>query len=1067
MDNWNRHDPNEPYTAMSAQRRLRRRPVDAAENRPDADEPIFPFEPKKPFEPKNPESANGPVSDTAAAPGEPAVTTEPAAPAEPFSPAETAAAAGDAASADSAAATEPAVSAEPAAPAEPEKTEQAAETREEPEEIQPVRQAADSRVPPEARRMAAAPYGTARPDAKRPGTRPQIAPNRPPVREERRPVQPRRPVPARPEAGELPPAQKPRVRVGYAPGRMAEGMTQMVPAQEERRETDPARNAKAYLEKRHQTFRSEGGGNPPPERPEHKRVLVIAAILALIGIALTVLLFVKNNKPKPPEGPQVISFDLPDTENRMAPTDLTFSAVTEAAVEDIRLTAGNREVDTEATHVDTTVGRVWMMVMHVREGFNGTVTLQAFRNETEGWVDTDHQLKLVVDGPPATPTPSADSPAATETPTLNGEVIFADDLPTTEPEETPEAEEEAAEEAPADDEPVDEGEPAEEEYPEEEYPEEEPEEIPEERGGAYQEEGTDGESDFESVGELRTQQPTATPAPEEAEPTATPPLEAAEAAPGASPDLITNVTVYTGNKKEKAYSRPAKEMIHMPAGDEYTNKKLGVMTFRGDNFRRNAAIGTLTEEPDNLSILWEVEAGSLRGASQTYYGYGWPGQPAIARWSTQVRMASNLYDSKLEKKALKEVIIAGLDGNIRFLDLQDGSLTRNSIKLGYPMRGTPSLDTRGAPFMTVGQFARKLKNKQGRIGLRQYNLYSQKELKLIDGLDGKSHRPLNDIGSFNTSALIDRISDTVIAIGSNGVLYLEALSSNFDFKANVYQMSPSITMMTSKAQGQKSTALMAVESSPAAYDKYVYYADMGGVLRCVDTNTLQPVWAVSTGDSVMAAVALDLTEERALNLYTANMLNNRKKGDGQIQIRKLDALSGRELWCTDVGVYKGKKDKDDVGAKASPVIGQNGLKDLVYYTVTGLSEEGRTPLGLAEEQAVLIALDKESGKIVWSFGLESRSESSPVAVYDNDGRGWILQCEQNGTIHLLDGLNGREVTSLKLDAEIEASPAVYSNVMVIGTTGKGTSYVYGIEIRNGQTQDTEQEGSDEEDSGGA
>ena len=103
----------------------------------------------------------------------------------------------------------------------------------------------------------------------------------------------------------------------------------------------------------------------------------------------------------------------------------------------------------------------------------------------------------------------------------------------------------------------------------------------------------------------------------------------------------------------------------------------------------------------------------------------------------------------------------------------------------------------------------------------------------------------------------------------------------------------------------------------------------------------------------MAAVALDLTEERALNLYTANMLNNRKKGDGQIQIRKLDALSGQEVGCTDVGVYKGQKDKDDVGAKASPVIGQNGLKDLVYYTVTGLSEEGKTPLGLAEEQAAL------------------------------------------------------------------------------------------------------------------
>ena len=1033
MDNWNNHHENEPYTAVNAQRRLRRRPEESGETLPDADRQIFP-------------SGTEDIPDT------------------------------DRAS----------VPAGPVLPAGPEKLpeDDRAETKSEEAEtagnpeIPSVKQAADSRVPPEARRMTAAPYGTSRPDAKRPGTRPQVAPKRVSVQAEPRPVnQQRRPVPIRPEAEDMLQQKKPRVRVGYAPGRMAEGMTQTVPAQDESREPASARDARAYLEKRHQTFRSGESGNRMPERPErpgHKRLRAVVAVLALLGIVLTVLLFIKNNKPGQPEGPKVISFDLPDTEDRIAPTDLTFSAVTEEAVQDIRLSAGDREVNTDATHVDTTVGRVWMMVMHVKEAFNGTVALQVFRNEEEGWLNTGHEMKLTVEGPIATPTPAMNSPAVTETPTLNGEVIFADDKPT--PEETPEDEEDPYEGEPDDEDPyegepadegTDEDEPAGEEPAEDESPEEEPDDLPENDGSVPKEEGTDGQSDFESVGELRTPQPTATPAPEEAASTPTPPLEVTEAAAGAGPELITNVTVYTGNKKEKAYVRPAKEMVHMPAGDEYTNKKLGIMTFRGDNFRRNAAVGTLSAAPQDLSILWDVEGGSLKGANQTYYGYSWPGQPAIARWSTQVRASSNLYDSKLEKKALKEVIIAGQDGNIRFLDLEDGSLTRNSIKLGYPMRGTPSLDTRGAPFMTVGQFARKLKNKQGKIGLRQYNLYNQKELKLIDGLDGKSHRPLNDIGSFNTSALIDRISDTVIAIGSNGALYLESLGSNFDFKAGVYQISPSITLMTSKAQGQKNTALMAVESSPAAYDKYVYYADMGGVLRCVDTDTLQPVWAVNTGDSVMAAVALDLTEDRSLDLYTANMLNNRKKGDGTVQIRKLDALSGKELWCTEVGVYKGKKDKEDVGAKASPVIGQNKLGGLVYYTVTGLSEEGRTPLGLSEEKAALIALSKDTGEIVWSMGLESRSESSPVAVYDVDGSGWIIQCEQNGTIHLVDGLTGKEISSLKLEAEIEASPAVYSNVMVIGTTGKGTSFVYGIEIRSAQTQEKQQEDGDEEDSGGA
>ena len=357
--------------------------------------------------------------------------------------------------------------------------------------------------------------------------------------------------------------------------------------------------------------------------------------------------------------------------------------------------------------------------------------------------------------------------------------------------------------------------------------------------------------------------------------------------------------------------------------------------------------------------------------------------------------------------------------------------------------------------MTVGQFARKMRGKTGKIGLRQYNLFSAKELKMIDGLDGKYHRPLNNVGSFETSALIDRESDTLIAVGTNGALYLESLGSTFDYNAGVMQISPSVTLMTSKAKGQKNSTLMAVESSPAAYDKYVFYADMGGVLRCVDTNTLKPVWAVETGDSVMASVALDMTSEagnRELNLYTANMLNNRKKGDSSIQIRRYDAMSGREIWSTDVGVYKGKKDKDDVGAKASPVIGQNKLQDLVYFTVTGLSSSGLEKLGLGgENKAALIALDKETGRIAWSFGLSSRSESSPIALYDGDGNddggnGWIIQCEQNGLVHLLDGLTGNEISRLDLEAEIEASPAAYNNMVVIGTTGKKTSFVYGIEV---------------------
>ena len=890
-------------------------------------------------------------------------------------------------------------------------------------------QSADSRVPPEARRMAAAPYGTARAGAKRPGTRPVSAPARPSAPERqpaaRRPERVQAGQPATQEGREKPA----RVRVGYAPGRMSEDMTRKLPSADREQESVYTREARAYLERRSQPFRTKEPEGAAPDKPVNRLVRRIVAALLVLGFALAGVLFLRDKngggKPKPQTDNSVISFTTNGTQGQTAPAAVTFMVVTEKNVTGIRLTdEDGRDTGAMAEGADNAAGKAWLLTLNVREGFDGTVRLELMKDGSEEWTKTDYITEVLVRSVVVSAAPGAQESLTTEPPARNGEVTFneTDGETGQEPASTP---------APPDED---------ETWPEDGEDEPEDGEMPEE--GYEPEEG----EDERVIGELRTAPPTYTPEPEKEKPTETPPLTA-EAAAESNPDLIGSTVVYNGNKKEKTYSRPAKYLVHMPVGDEYTTKLLGVMTFRGDSFRRNAAVGSLPANAQELKVIWEVEAGSSRGASQVYYGYGWPGQPAIARWSKQVRGSSNLYDSKQAQEKLKEVIIAGLDGNIRFLDLEDGSLTRNSIKLGYPMRGTPSLDTKGAPFISVGQFARKMKGKTGRIGLRQYNLYSQKELKLIDGLDGKQHRPLNDIGSFNTSALIDRNSDTLIIAGSNGVLYLEALDPTFDYNAGVLTVSPSVTMMVSKVKGQKNTALAAVESSLAAYDKYVFYADMGGVLRCVDTNTLMPVWAVETGDAVMAAVALDLTEDRELNLYTANMLANRKKGSSDIQIRRYDALTGKQAWSTDIGVYKGKKDKLDVGAKASPVIGQHGLSELVFFTVTGLSEAGREQLGTgASDQAALIALSKDSGKVVWTLGLSSRSESSPVAVYDESGNGWIIQCEQNGTIHLVDGLTGSEINTLKLDAEIEASPAVYNDIMVIGTTGKGTAFVYGIQI---------------------
>lgn len=195
-------------------------------------------------------------------------------------------------------------------------------------------------------------------------------------------------------------------------------------------------------------------------------------------------------------------------------------------------------------------------------------------------------------------------------------------------------------------------------------------------------------------------------------------------------------------------------------------------------------------------------------------------------------------------------------------------------------------------------------------------------------------------------------------------------------------------------------------------------------------------------------MALDLTNQNKLWLYTANELNNRAKGTAQIS--RYNAMTGEKSWTLELNVAKNKKKNSwTVGVKASPVIGQEKLGDLVYFTAAGITAAGAGELGLGSKavDAALLAIHKDTGKLAWAYALPSYTESSPVAVYSEAGRGWILQCCADGTILLLDGLTGKLVNSLKVTGSISASPAVFGSTMVIATTGtKANSFIYGITL---------------------
>lgn len=503
-------------------------------------------------------------------------------------------------------------------------------------------------------------------------------------------------------------------------------------------------------------------------------------------------------------------------------------------------------------------------------------------------------------------------------------------------------------------------------------------------------------------------------------------------------------TVYQNGKKVTDLARDMAVSMNAP---EHYGQYDGVMAFRGDSFRQNAAYGTVEVENEELSVEWKYQLGSIRTAdSGTLYGVGWTGQPAIIKLVYEQRaMWFNLYEEKRNVKPLREVIFAALDGNIYFLDLNDGQPTRDPIKVGYPLKSSVAVHPQGYPVIAVGQAISKLSNKTGDIGFHLYSLLDGKEVLFMNGRKSKQQDQYAVNGAFDGSAVFDVNSDTMIVAGENGLIYTVALNSEFlvqnggvviedpEYKIN----KDVVTLKTkSSAEADKDTG---VESSVAVYNRYIYSADTHGILQCIDSNTMKAVWAADMGDNTDAAIALDFDKDGNLGLYTGNTMYarlNKSKTKQPVTIRRLDAMTGEEVWKYEINcVYN----KDQLsGCKASPLIGQNEIEHLVIFTVNMTGDK---------DKSAIIAFDEMTGEVVWQRELDSAAISSPVAVYNKAGKAWIIQADQSGNLYLLDGLTGAVRNVLPLGGEIQASPAVYNDILVIGTCSKDNAYMYGIRIQ--------------------
>lgn len=466
----------------------------------------------------------------------------------------------------------------------------------------------------------------------------------------------------------------------------------------------------------------------------------------------------------------------------------------------------------------------------------------------------------------------------------------------------------------------------------------------------------------------------------------------------------------------------AEYFISFPDPKEYSSVE-GITTFRGNNYRNSASYGHVELKEKKFEKVWSSKTGYI----DIWTGVGWNGQPAVIKWDKEVRKLMNIFPSKKNKEDLKEVICAALDGRTYFLDLDDGQPTRPPIDIGFPIKGSVTVDPRGYPLLYSGQGINKNGNKVGPMGYRIYSLIDQKELLFINGNDPFA---LRRWGAFDSVGLVDGKTDTLIECGENGILYKIKLNTNFDRENGTISISPDITKYRYNSPANKK---IGTENSPAIYKNLIYFADNGGILQCVDLNTLKPVWLRDVSDDTDSTPVLEEVSDSQVNLYTACEVDIQGKS-GYSYIRKLDALTGELLWQKKVKCHYDSYNNG--GALATPVVGKNNIKDLVIFNIarTGNNNDG----------SKLLALDKETGKEVWTIDLKNYCWSSPVDIYTKDGEGYLLVCDSGCNMHLIEGRTGEILDSIFLKSNIEASPVVYNNMIVIGTRGQ---LIYGIRLK--------------------
>lgn len=520
-----------------------------------------------------------------------------------------------------------------------------------------------------------------------------------------------------------------------------------------------------------------------------------------------------------------------------------------------------------------------------------------------------------------------------------------------------------------------------------------------------------------------TVQPTPTPTPE---PTPTPvglPDFKPHSVDGTEPErLISSTAIMVDGEVVEEYESDYEINFDLP--ERYTELE-GIVTFRGDNFRSGAAYGTAAVSSKTLTKVWSKSTSGLSDTDGIYWsGSGWTGQPLIVKWPEATRKnISAMYDWAREKEGLVEVIYATLDGHVYFYELTSGEYTREPLNLGFNYKGAGALDPRGYPILYVGSGVDSV---NGRSRVKVVNLIDNSVMFEFGHNETFANRGWH---MFDSSPLVSAETDQLIYPGENGILYIIHLNTKYNEQTGELSVDPD-NIVKWKYNGVRSGSRywLGVESSAAIINNYIFLADNGGNLMCLDLNTLKLVWVQDVLDDTNCSPVVDVEDGHPyIYISTSFHYGWRSYSTAAIPIFKIDAETGEIVWRTDYTCYT-VQDLSG-GVQGTIAVGKNKLSDMIFVPIA------RTP---GASSGTLAALKKDTGEVVWEKETSMYSWSSPVDFYDADGNGYLLYCNSGFNMFLIDGKTGEQLDYMNLGGNIEASPAMYGNYAVVGTRAMRT-----------------------------